>query len=140
MQARGERELARPGAEVRGLLHDVEAWTDWVPGLAILSRGETVYDGAAERPRRVEVAVLFQAPRDVRMRVSVILRPWGIELSLVEGDLSSLEGELRVEDRREGCRICWDLELSSPLHLPGALVEELRTEVVPRWIDALARG
>ncbi len=140
MHIEGEAPTGAPMPWVLAVLHDVEGWARWVPGLARVVRGETVYEGGSERPVRVEVEGTLRTPRDLRVRVAVDLQADGLMLTLVEGDVSALTGELTVRpdaDLATGCVVGWSIRVAIPFPLPGALERELEREVLPRWVAAI---
>lgn len=140
MRAEGRAALDVPAGDALEVLHAVDGWPSWVPGLARLVRGETVYAGGTSRPQRVEVDLVLRAPRDLHLRLAVGLEEHGVRLALVQGDATSVDGEITVAPADGGCELAWRLDVLVPFAVPGALAEELSQEVVPRWVEGLRRA
>lgn len=80
----------------------------------------------------------FDAPVPVAVRVQVDEQPDGVSLSLVEGDLAELSGQLHVKPADGGgSEVRLELDLAFPVVVPGTLLRELDGRVFPGWLAAL---
>ncbi len=112
-------------------LHDIASWPEWMEGLQSV---EVVRPGA-----HAEVVLVFGNPRQFSVRMDIDCQDGGVFCSLIEGEVTGVQVDLRIEPGSKGSQIRWDIYLHFPLTVPGALLTELRTSVVPRWSRALAR-
>jgi hypothetical protein len=116
------------GAAILAALQDVESWQEWVPGLIAVA---CVPDPAT--PGGWDVQLLLRGPRELALRLLVAPMDEGVAFRLLQGDASSLSGDVRVNKDA----IDWNAEAVWPVPVPGPLLVELRTEVLPRYSRAL---
>jgi len=108
------------------VLHAAEEWSTWAPAIATVEvNGQ-------------EVQLLTHGPRPLSLTLNLTRRSDGIAVLLVEGDASALECDVSVVETDGGCEVLTVLRVEFPTTVPGSLVTELRDELVPRWIAALA--
>jgi hypothetical protein len=114
------------------VLRDLDGWHRWLPGA--LEAEVVVHTNA------VVVELSFVAPQPLTISVDVTDVPDGIRYRMVEGDLSTLEGEVRVSEHRDGCTVTWSLTVEFPVYVPGPLLAELEREILPDWSRSLLKA
>ena len=113
-------------------LHDIAQWTSWMEGLDSV---EVIRPG-----KHAEAVLVFRSPRRFTLRMDIDCQRDGLFCSLIEGEVTGVQAELRVAPDQTGSLVTWSLYLHFPLTVPGALLTELRTELLPRWSRALAQS
>jgi hypothetical protein len=109
-------------------LHAVEHWPQWVPGL--LEHG---------LPKAGEVRCTLQGPVPLRLHLEIITLDAGVAFSLVEGDLTDLQGTVTVSEQDGEVEVVWAVVLGAPTVVPAPLWREFEEQTLPRWTDALGR-
>ena len=113
-------EVAAPDASaVVALLHRPAQW-HWL-------------GGALEPVSSDELVVSFETPRPVWLHLKMSHRTDGVDIALVQGDVTHLQGAVVVAD---GC-VRADLDVVFASTIPGVLLTELQSEVLPRWLQGL---
>lgn len=109
--------------DARARLVDPARWS-WLGGLV-----ESAPNGCR---------VAFEDPLPVTLRLELTPVEEGVQLRLIEGDLTDLSGTVEISKYRRGCRVRATIDLTFPVSVPGTLLRQLDQAVFPRWGQALA--
>jgi hypothetical protein len=121
------RTVAASPSRVVAVLHDVERWASWLPGLR-----EAVVD-----PRTRHVRLRADGPREYAAILEITPLPDGLLVGLVQGDVSALQGQIRVASDADASVVVWEQELVLQTPMPGTLVSELDLQVLPGCLRAM---
>jgi len=105
-------------AQVLGRLRDPAAW-DWLDARVVSAAG-----GCWLR---------FDGPCPIELRVEVQETSNGIRIQLVEGALLEVDADVSVAPIDGGVALTVRLDLTFPVAVPGTLLRELDSELLPRW-------
>lgn len=120
-----------PG-EVLRVLKDLEGWSAWMTGV---NASEVVHQTNA-----VVLQLAFETSRPVSVSVDVTETREGLRFRMVEGDLTSVDGEISVHPHAAGCVLSWQTTLAFHGAIPGTLLAEFEREVIPGWCEGLLRA
>ena len=103
-----------------------DRWSEWATGISV-QWARPAGDGM------MNVRVGAALPRPFELTLVATVHDNGLELELLEGDVTALTGSvLLVGDHVEAT-----LRLDVPVVVPPSLSRELSTQVLPSWVQGL---